>query len=181
MTGNSFYDACRMFKHACSFVDCAKFCETEPIRIVPRTHDHIVAGIVNSSFACEVFIKSILVYHKMSIDEIKKLKHGLWGLWNKLGELDSEFIKIVETKVKETFVTENKDFFNEALLNISDSFATWRYIYEKHSASIHINFLRIFREALRSACCEKLYKMSWNEYVEGDYKWEEISEETENR
>ena len=58
MTGNTHFDACRMFKHACAFVGCAKFCEKEPWNIEKRLPDYTVADIVNSAFACEIFLKT---------------------------------------------------------------------------------------------------------------------------
>lgn len=58
-----------MFKHACSFVDCAEFCSKQGSRI-----DYAKPEIVNSAFACEVFIKSLLFYNGVSFEEIKKNK-----------------------------------------------------------------------------------------------------------
>lgn len=49
--GNKLYDAYRMFKHACSFVDCATFCEREPKNIKTGVMSHRVACILNSAFA----------------------------------------------------------------------------------------------------------------------------------
>ena len=40
---------------------------------------HTVSGIVNSAFACEVFIKTLLVFHGRTIVEIKG--HKLKMLW----------------------------------------------------------------------------------------------------
>lgn len=164
MTGDKLFDARSMFKHACAFVDCARFCETEPQNIKMGILTHTVADIVNSAFACEVFIKSLLVYHGMKIEDIHG--HKLDILWEKYRLADGDNAAIIEQKIKDYFNSESENMFEDFLHNISDAFQYWRYIYEKHGGKIHIQFLRIFREVLRECCCEKLYGMSWKEYVE---------------
>lgn len=64
-----------MFRHACAFADCARACEIEPSTIRYRTASHAVAGMVNSALACEVFIKSMLVWHGFSQTDFDD-KHG---------------------------------------------------------------------------------------------------------
>jgi len=163
LTGNNTFDACRMFKHACAFVDCATFCECEPQNIKCGVMTHTVADIVNSAFACEVFIKSLLVYHGKTIEEIRG--HDLNGLWSKYKTIDSVNVTRVEQKIKDIFGSEDDNIFDEFLQNISNAFEYWRYIYEKHGGKIHLQFLRMFRETLREACCEKFYNMTWDEYI----------------
>ncbi|MBO5067322.1 MAG: hypothetical protein J6C62_02835 [Clostridia bacterium] len=163
MIGNKLYDACRMFKHACSFVDCAIFCEREPKNIKTCVMSHMVACIVNSAFACEVFIKGLLVYHDKTVEEIHG--HELYKLWNKYKEIDKESAAKVEQAVKNVFNSKNDNIFDEQLENISNAFHQWRYIYEKQGVTIHIQFLRIFREILREFCCEKFYNKTWIEYI----------------
>lgn len=163
MTGNKLFDACRMFKHACSFVDCATFCEREPKNIQTGVMSHMVACIVNSAFACEIFIKALLIYYGNTVDEIHG--HELYKLWAKYKEIDIGCASNVEQTVKNIFNSKNANMFDECLRNISNAFYEWRYIYEKHGATIHIQFLRIFREALREFCCEKFYNKTWSEYI----------------
>lgn len=162
MTGNSTVDARRMFRHACSFVDCATFCEREPKNIQVSVMNHLVADIVNSAFSCEVFIKALLIYHGMSIESIKG--HELDVLWSRYKEKDSAHAECVERKMKEIFNSKNDNMFSALLDNISDSFEYWRYIYEKPGGKINTNFLRIFREVLREVCCETFYQMTWFDY-----------------
>ena len=163
MTGNKLFDACRMFKHACSFVDCATFCEREPKNIQTGVMSHMVACIVNSAFACEVFIKALLIYYGNTVDEIHG--HELYKLWAKYKEIDIGSASNVEQTVKNIFNSKNENMFDECFRNISNAFYEWRYIYEKHGATIHIQFLRIFRETLREFCCEKFYNKTWSEYI----------------
>mgnify|MGYP003304075436 CR=1 FL=1 len=161
MTGNIRFDSIRMFRHACAFADCAYFCEREPNSIIIPTRWYTTPSVVNSAFACEVFIKSLLIYNGMSLDEIKG--HKLAVLWMTLEEKEQEITINIKSSINSIFNKDDK-FFYDSLSNISDTFEYWRYIYEKNGGKIHINFLRIFREALRNACCEKYYNMSWNEY-----------------
>lgn len=166
MTGNNLFDSCRMFKHACAFRDCAHFCEKEPWDVEHRMPSHTVSGIVNSAFACEIFIKSLLVYHGFMIEEIKG--HKLMELWEKLKQKDIELADSVEKKMEEVFCSNNDFSFSDLLENISNAFEYWRYIYEKSGGTIYINFLRIFRDLLRNVCCEKLYNLTWSEYTKGN-------------
>ena len=166
MTGDKLFDSCRMFKHACAFRDCAHFCETEPWDVEHRMASHTVSGIVNSAFACEIFIKSLLIYNDCIIDEIKG--HKLKDLWKLLKEKDSELTSSVEKKIEEVFCSVNDLMFDNLLNNISNAFEHWRYIYEKSGGTIYINFLVVFRDLLRSVCCETLYKLTWDEYTKGN-------------
>lgn len=163
MTGNNSFDAIRMFRHACAFVDCAIFCETEKHSILVTKMSHTVAGIVNSAFACEVFIKSLLVHGGKTIKDIRG--HNLQQLWEWYKDLDSNGAMVVKQRVESIFQAKNKKTFDDALNNISNAFEEWRYIYEKRHATIHINFLRIFRQVLRSFCCETLLKRTWDDYI----------------
>lgn len=91
MREKSGLDTHQMFKQACAFSDCARCCEVEPNDIIEyRFNSHTVAGIVNSAFACEVFIKTLLVIHGVSVNEMrgKKTRDGhelkrLWELFKK--------------------------------------------------------------------------------------------------
>lgn len=60
----------------------------EPKNIKIGVMSHMVACIVNSAFSCEVFIKSLLVHHGKTVEEIHG--HELYKLWAKYKELDIE-------------------------------------------------------------------------------------------
>lgn len=157
----------QMFEHACAFVDCAEYCQIEPNNIKHRTKSHSVSGIVNSAFACEVFIKTLLVFHGVSVEELRKHKYGhdLKNLWGKFKAIDSKTAVSVEQALQAWFNSQNENMFNEFLDNISNAFDYWRYIYEKSSGSINLNFLIGFRKLLRDICCNCLYGKSWSEYI----------------
>ena len=152
----------RMFKHACAFCDCARNCEIEPNNIEYRMRSHTVAGLVNSAFACEVFIKSLLVYHGETFEEIKG--HELKVLWDKFREKDNNTTSIVGQNMQEWFESEDVNMFDRLLNEASNAFEYWRYIYEKESGNINLNFLRGFRVILREICCKQVFKMSWEDY-----------------
>ena len=166
MTGNIAYDARRMFSHACAFADCAIFCKKAPRSVVVRTQWYTVPEIVNSAFACEVFIKSLLIFRGLAIEEVHKKNHGLKGLWNALEENDKAASDRVKEKIKRELDIDDA-LFDELLENTSNAFKKWRYIYEDHGGKIHLGFLSTFREELREEGCQTFYKRSWSEYISG--------------
>lgn len=90
-----------MFKHVCAFIDCARYCEIEPNNIEYRMQSHTVSGIVNSAFACEVLIKSLLVFHGLTD---KKLRgHNLKILWGEFKAIDFDKARITEERMREWF------------------------------------------------------------------------------
>lgn len=162
MGKNMILDSQRMFEHACAFCDCAKFCEVEPNNIEYRMCSHTVSGIVNSAFACEAFIKTLLVFHRRTVLEIKG--HKLKELWGKFRTLDNVTAVFVEKKICEWLNSTNANIFDELLSEASNAFEYWRYIYEKQEGSVNANFLRGFRLLLRDVCCRQLFEKSWEEY-----------------
>lgn len=152
----------RMFKHACAFLDCASFCQIEPNNIEYRMSSHTVAGIVNSAFACEVFIKSLLVFYGESFKKLND--HELKNLWSKYKNKDVEKALLVEQGIRLWFNSNNEKMFDELLGVCSNAFQYWRYIYEKNEGSVHILFLRGFALSLRNVCCEEFYGVSWEEF-----------------
>ena len=130
-------DPCRMFEHGCAFVDCAKYCEIEPNNIEYRMRSHTVSAIVNSAFACEIFLKALLISHgapeKILRGEKGRKGHDLSYLWEKFKEYDNETALSMEQNMKNWFNSKNENMFYEMLADISNAFEYWRYIYEKDS------------------------------------------------
>ena len=172
MTGNSFVDAKRMFKHACAFADCAVFCFKDKNNLIVRTQWYSTPGIVNSAFACEVFIKSMLVYHGMTLNQIKSHSHGLEGLWQAYVVKDGQTASQVQESIRMYFQSDDDTLFDRKLKEASNAFVDWRYMYEGREAELNLHFLMAFREILRTTCCQQLYRKSWSEFVESDAKWE---------
>ena len=110
----------QMFEHACAFVDCARYCQIEPNNIKCRTKSHSVSGIVNSAFACEIFIKTLLVFHGVPVEELKC--HDLKRLWGKFKIKDANTALSVERGMREWFKSQNENMFDEMLNDISNAF-----------------------------------------------------------
>ena len=72
----------KMFEHACAFSDLAELCEKENDYLGNRTYSHFIAGIVNSAFSIEVFLKLLLVRSGINLDNLHV--HDLINLWEKL-------------------------------------------------------------------------------------------------
>ena len=157
----------RMFKHACAFLDCASCCQKEPNNIEYRMQSHTVAGIVNSAFACEVFIKSLLVYHGESFEKLNG--HELKKHWSKYKKKDREKALLLEQGMRQSFDSDDEKMFDELLAVCSNAFKHWRYIYEANEGKVHILFLHNFALILRSLCCEEFYKSSWEEFKANRY------------
>lgn len=157
----------RMFKHACAFLDCASYCQIEPNNIEYRMYSHTVAGIVNSAFACEVFIKSLLVFNGESFEKLND--HELKNLWSKYKNKDTEKTLLVERGMLQWFDSDNEKMFDELLDVCSNAFQYWRYIYEKNEGSVHILFLRGLALSLRNVCCEEFFGVSWEEFKDNRY------------
>lgn len=155
----------RMFEHACAFYDCAIAFEIEPNTIECRVKSHTVSGIVNSAFSCEIYLKSLLYYYDVPLSKFKnKDGHELKKLWHDFKGKDNENASFIEGNIRRWFNSENIELFDKLLEEASNAFEYWRYIYEKDSGSININFLRGFRLSLRNLCCKTFYNMTWEEY-----------------
>lgn len=137
MSDNTVLDYNRMFRQACAFADCAQYCEREPSTIEYRFHSHTASGIVNSAFACEVFLKALLVYY----GETQFRNHKLKDLWLDLEEKDEETTLSIKRSIKDWFASDDDNLFDRLLDDASEAFVYWRYIYEKQDGSININFL----------------------------------------
>lgn len=166
MTEKISLDPYLMFKHACGFIACAESSELEPIKIKYNARSNGVSVIVNSAFACEVLIKTLLVYHGMTIKGLKG--HKLKDLWNKYKAKDYEKARQIEIGIQKWFKSEDEDKFNKLLDDASNAYEYWRYIYEKEEGHINIHFLRGLRILLREECCNKLFEKSWADYIKDD-------------
>lgn len=154
-----------MFRHACAFVDCAEACEKESNHIKLRTASHLTADIVNSSFACEIFLKTLLIYHGVALKTLQD-EHQLNELWKIYKNKDKKLAIKIEESINNWFQTKDKELFTKLLNQSSNAFVYWRYIYEKRGTTINSHFLRGFRIILRETCCHKICGNSWKDYIE---------------
>ncbi len=163
MTNYKLFDCQQMFRHACAFAEVAD------LALKKFRHDsadiewYAEPATVNSAFACEVFLKALLLYH----DIPQRKEHKIEKLFDLLPFDPKDFVK------RTTMISYGgmwKDAFGRELLeNISDAFVDWRYSYEtvgKKRASLQINigFLTAFRNSLRELCCREFFNKTWDEY-----------------
>ena len=163
MTNDKLFECQQMFRHACAFSDCADFAmrEFDPKKI--NVEWYTTPATVNSAFACEVYLKALLLYYDVPL----KKQHELKELNEMLPDKIKEWIKLTVLNSYGGW----KDAFGFDLLdNISDAFVDWRYSYEivgtkRASMQINIGFLTAFRNALREACCRLFFCKTWEEYL----------------
>lgn len=164
----------RMFRNACSFSNIAYLCEVERTPITFPLDSYSVPGIVNSAFSCEVFLKSLLIFHGASLEDVKKHRHLLADLWKEYKIKDPSSSSQLEQQVILHYMHGNTELFQKKLLEISNAFYNWRYIYEEtRKLPADRNFMRYLRDALREKCCAKYYNKTWNEFKENGFKWYE--------
>ena len=152
-----------VFKQGCAFADCAQALEIEgrtKLDMILPTHTH--AAISLSAFACELFLKCLLIYSGFGFDNIHKLE-DLWNDYKLIAEPEANQI---EESIEAYFSNSNGPVFYRMLKEASNAFSDWRYSYEGKTLKINRNFIIAFRKVLKEACCVKLYGMQWNDYVQ---------------
>lgn len=86
----------------------------------------------NMSFACELYIKSLLFYEKIEC----RNKHDLFELYNMLpNQIKNEIKKYHPCS------NINKDMFEQELKELGKSFVVFRYSYERKSLAWNMQFL----------------------------------------
>ena len=163
MTGNKIFDCQEMFRDACAFCECADLAYNEKRHPTADISCYDLPAIVQSSFACEVFLKAILKYQDIESPKLHKLR----DLYEALPLELKEWIKNEVSGGYRDMWT--NIWGRDPLDNISNAFVEWRYSYEhdwSKSSTMHIEigFLNRFRDALREASCQMLFKKTWNEY-----------------
>ena len=108
--------------------------------------------IVNKSFACEIYLKLLLLIK----EERENKTHNLKKL-SKDTNMDIEFKKyLINNKL-----TLTDEEFEEYLSSISNAFEEWRYIYEKKDIKIMHGFLNSYCNYL-DEYCKKIMKDLYN-------------------
>lgn len=82
------YDIRGLLEQAQAFGKIACSCETEKVKMPCEPRARFIAGIVNSSFACELFLKALLLHSGKGIKDLKKMGHNLIKLYRELKEVD---------------------------------------------------------------------------------------------
>ena len=91
--------------------------------------------IVNKSFACEVYLKLILLENNIDFKDLKGINgHKLWKLYSKT---KSSFKK----ELQEYMIPKGFNNIDEKIKNISEAFINWRYIYQKYEIIDSLDFI----------------------------------------
>ena len=107
--------------------------------------------VVNISFACELFIKAILIFNDIEYGKIHDLK-----------DLFCRLDSAVQQKIRQLYEDSNCNYrvtFDEFLNNCSKDFVRWRYAYENNNleanASNYLNFASQLKGYVNSLGVEK--------------------------
>ena len=163
LTGRKLFDCQEMFRHACTFCECADMAQNKHHHDTADIGWYVSPAVINSAFACEVFIKALLIAKDIKAPKTHKLKK----LFDKLPEENQERIR--QFVCRNDYQAWNNCFGFDNIDEISDAFVDWRYSYEivgKKRAMLEINsgFLENFRNALRDLCCRSFFGLTWEEY-----------------
>lgn len=105
--------------------------------------------IVNKAFACEVYLKLVLIVDDFDFMKIKRSElHELLKLYENITEkFKEDFFRFFLINYGEKA---NKEFLENEIKNISNVFKKWRYIYEQNGKENIVNngFLNIFCDYL---------------------------------
>lgn len=170
MTNDKMFECQQMFRHACAFAEVADLAMEKFRHDTADIAWYSTPATVNSAFACEVFLKTLLESYSIQFEKLLKPKdrHKLTDLFNLLPEEAREWIK---SATEVCYGGGWKDGFGfDRIKSISDAFVDWRYIYEivgkkRASMQIDVGFLTAFRDALREACCRLFFGKTWEEYL----------------
>ena len=160
-----------MFKHASAFLDCTYFCHTEvDLKNTSfRLTQHLgIPDIVILCFACEVFMKSLLILNGKTEDEVRGIGHHLQKLWEEYEKIDS-----VSAQNFLSFFSRNysKQAFDNIIKIIDNNFQDVRYLYETINVHTDRTFLLYLCMDLREFCCEKIHGCKWDEFVANGCNW----------
>lgn len=109
--------------------------------------------IVNVSFACEIYLKIIILLNGESYGKI----HTLKDLYVR-SKICDDFQNYVVNNTKNLDVKYDKEKLDNDLNLISNAFVEWRYVFESEELYIPNGFLNIFCNYLDNVCVEKILK-----------------------
>lgn len=132
-------------KYAMSAYESANEYMRASIILLPHLTECSIPMISNASFACELFLKTILAYTHTTTEERQLRGHNLYELYNKI-----EDNNIKERIRKDTLEKQ----FDLTLKEIGKAFEISRYVYEYKEMSCDVQFLYMLMNALHNECVE---------------------------
>lgn len=118
--------------------------------------------VVNVSFACEIYLKIIILLNGETYGKIHTLK-DLYVM----SKVCSEFETYVIENTKNLDIKYDKEKLDNDLNLISNAFVKWRYVFESEELCIPNGFLNIFCNYLDTVCIEKILEstgINMNQY-----------------
>lgn len=101
-----------------------------------------IPAVVNGSFACELFIKSMLSNNSARSHKLDIL----------FGNLDLDIRNKIKDntvqKMREIFSFYDDAAFQQDLIDNNNIFETWRYFHEGHTHSANLTFIKKFMEVI---------------------------------
>lgn len=114
----------------------------------------VVPVIVNASFACELFLKSILPPDTRG--------HKLQELFSALSnDLQNEIMELTISNMKDTDSDYSIEQFQQDLEKNSNNFAEWRYFHEGHSHEANLHFIVSLSSVLSHIASQQKMKESF--------------------
>lgn len=111
--------------------------------------------IVNVSFACEIYLKIIILLNGENYGKI----HNLKDLYV-MSKVCSEFETYVIENTKNLDIKYDKEKLDNDLNLISNAFVEWRYIFESEDLCIPNGFLNIFCNYLDAVCIKRILEIT---------------------
>ncbi len=140
-----------MYDTAYGFAKCADYALENPAKeIVPNLS---TASFVNTAFACELFLKALLLYTTSK----NPRGHELKTLFE---ELPTKYQTLIETEVFRRCGGRVKTIWGLPLLDeLSNAFTEWRYWFEdkRNTMRGEIGYLKNFREVLKEMCAKAMF------------------------
>ena len=151
----SMYTTARQFKNAIN---------KEEILVMKKGvfTNKIYPYIVNTAFACEIYLKILILINGEAYGKV----HTLKDLYIK-SKICKEFENYVMENTKNLNIKYNKEKLDDDITLISDAFVEWRYVFESEELYIPNGFLGIFCAYLDDVCVRKILEktgINMNQY-----------------
>ena len=134
-----------MFGHANSFAETAISIYKKHLVRSPFYGPAATPFVVNSSFAAELYIKTL---HDLEGHSVRG--HKLTDLYAKLSPEHKRLIDESALAVRQHFSDDVPDL-TASIAMLNEAFEQWRYIYEKDRLEIHIPTVRFVLHTLHEA------------------------------
>lgn len=149
-------DCQQMFDQANNFYAYSKLCE-EKARNRPVANVFFMAPLaVNLSFACEIYLKTLLNYHRIEVKQ-----HKLNNLFDSLPDEDQG---VISETLHQRYPFRPIAAKARKIDLVASAFTEWRYSYEMKELDCDIGYLKALAKTLRDACSTIVFGLTWDQY-----------------